>query len=254
MNAPKERGTSVFPENVAQELNTACLQASAEPLYSRIAGVLASAIRDGRLAPEMLLPSNAVLAARIRVAPSRINAAISVLVVQGLVVRAPGVGTVVLDARESPTPIGIYEELPPNAGGDVTRRINVVTAPRANEGDGPAAAQASIIDRVLSRNGQRIAHLSSEVPVPAELLERHDVSSIGLYRTLEFLKLAPKRVSQNIVARSVRPQERLEFAVPADACILELTRVTTTQSGRRVETATHRYLAEHFSVRSTLLQ
>lgn len=107
---------------------------------------------------------------------------------------------------------------------------------------------------MLSRNGQRIAHLSSEAPVSAELLHRHDVSSIGVYRALDFLKMTPRRVTQNIVARPVRPHERLEFDAPDDACILELTRVTTTQSGKRIETATHRYLAEHFSVRSTLLQ
>ncbi|WP_181065004.1 GntR family transcriptional regulator [Pseudoclavibacter sp. Z016] len=254
MSVSKERNNTAFPENIAHELNTACLQSSAEPLYSRVAAVLAHAIRDGRLAPETLLPSNAVLAERTRIAPSRINAAISSLVTQGLVVRAPGVGTIVLDARESTNPTGIYEELPPNAGDDITRRVAVVTSPLHDEGGERATEPASIINRTLFRKGQCIAHLSSEVPISAALLEKHDVSSIGLYRTLEFLRLTPKRVTQSIVARAVRPHERLEFAVSSEACILELTRVTTTQNGKCVETATHRYLADHFSVRSTLLQ
>lgn len=254
MSASKERNTAAFPASIAQELNAVCLQASTEPLYSRVASVLACAIRDGRLAPETLLPSNASLADRVRIAPSRINAAISALVTQGLVARAPGVGTVVLDSRESTIPAGIYEELTPNAGHDIERRIAVSAAPSSRHADGCDAEPASIIDRLLFRDEQCIAHLSSEVPISATVLEEHDVSSIGLYRTLEFLRLPPKRVTQNIVARLARPHERLEFAVPADACILELTRVTTTQNGKRVETARHRYLAEHFSVRSTLLQ
>src|SRR6185436_20011102 len=97
-------GTTSGPELLV-ELDRAAL----EPLHRQLANGLRDAIRTGRLAPAMRLPSTRVLAAELGVSRRLVVDAYSQLTAEGFLLSLHGSGTRVATVDAASTPSGEVE-------------------------------------------------------------------------------------------------------------------------------------------------
>lgn len=75
---------------------------SGEPIYRQIVQQVRFAIATGRVEPGDRLPSVRAIATQLGINPMTVSKAYSTLVQSGVVVRHPGIGMVVTEARADP--------------------------------------------------------------------------------------------------------------------------------------------------------
>src|SRR5260370_26215775 len=161
------------------------------PLYYQLAQNMETAIRSGRLSSGSHLENEFELARQLRVSRPTVRRAIALLANRGLVIRRPGIGTLVVPVRvRRPGRLSsLYDDLKESGKTPTTRLLarEIVPAP------------AEVATSLQLERGTRVLHferlrLASEQPIalmrnflppaPEETVTEEGLKSPGLYQLL----------------------------------------------------------------------
>jgi GntR family transcriptional regulator len=142
-----------------------------EPLHVQVSTALRSEIKDHRLPPGSLLPSEAALQERFGVARSVVRQALATLVAEGLVTRGRGRGSVVAPPREHHRLVqrssGLFAQMAAEGQHVETRVISLEERPASAEAEWLRTERVIALERLRSVNAEPVAYIRTYLPLPA---------------------------------------------------------------------------------------
>lgn len=211
------------------------------PLHVQVSTALRSEIRDHRLPPGSLLPSEAALQKRFGVARSVVRQALATLVAEGLVVRGRGRGSVVASPREHHRLVqrssGLFAQMAEEGQQVETEVVSL------REQEAPAEAawlggdRALVLERLRSVNGQPVAYIRTLLPLPACAgLARDELTNASLHAVLiRRFGLVPTGGQRHVRAVAADAELAVALDVEPGSPLLLLEGRGTDQHGRPLE-------------------
>ena len=211
------------------------------PLHVQVSSALRSEIKDHRLPPGSLLPSEAALQERFGVARSVVRQALATLVAEGLVIRGRGRGSVVASPREHHRLVqrssGLFAQMA-QEGQDVETRVISL-----HEQEAPAEAgwlgtrHVVALERLRSVNAESVAYIRTYLPLPAcGGLTAEELTNASLHAVLkERFGLNPTGGHRHIRAVAADLELATAMAVETGAPLLLLEGRGADQHGRPLE-------------------
>lgn len=234
-------------------------RASPVPLYYQIAESLKEAIRAGRLLPGERLDNEMDLAERLGVSRPTIRQAMQRLVLDGLVTRRRGLGTVVLAPRvmRAIALTSLYDDLTETERHPATAVLSVTQTPCdaevAQALSRPAGSPVLCLERLRLADGAPLALMRNYLP--AGLLAGQpdqDLETTGLYQLLRGQGIELHAGEQEIGARRATAKEARLLETVRGATVLTMSRTAYDGSGQPVEHGRHAYVADRYSFKMSL--
>jgi GntR family transcriptional regulator len=223
---------------------------------------LRDAISRGNLLPGHKLPGENVLAEQFGVSRVTVRRALAALADQGLVVRRPGMGTVVTqaDVTSSVITADVSNLLPHivRMGKDSQIRLlefaYLPATPYVAEKLGlipGERVQYSV--RVRSTAGKPFSHLTTYVPERvAQNYDEVDLARTPLYALLERSGVEVHRATQTISAELAPPAVAEALELPHGSPLISVTRVVFDEKGRGVELLEALYRPDRYRIQVDL--
>lgn len=211
------------------------------PLHVQISSALRSEIKDHRLPPGSLLPSEAALQERFGVARSVVRQALATLVTEGLVARGRGRGSVVASPREHHRLVqrssGLFTQMAEEGQDVETRVISLQEQEAPPEAEWLGTRQVVALERLRSVNALPVAYIRTYLPLPTCAgLTAEELTNASLHGVLrERFSLDPTGGRRHI--RAVVADAELASAMGSEAGdpLLLLEGRGTDQHGRPLE-------------------
>jgi DNA-binding GntR family transcriptional regulator len=244
---------------VASSLNIVIDKASPVPLYYQVAQGLEAAIRSGGLPGGTRLDNEMDLAARLNLSRPTLHKAIEELVQSGLVVRKRGVGAQVI-ASEARHSRGVSSHFD-----DMRRLGNVPTSEVLSfshqEADSrtreslslPVNAHVYHFIRLRKVGGRPQALMENWVRDDIMKLDQASLESRGLYEILRSAGVEIRVANQRIGAAVANDRQANVLQTDAGSALVTMERTATDESGRKIETGHHAYLADSYTIEMTLV-
>ena len=233
-------GTGYVPEAEAQLVDAS----NGAPLFHQIAVILRDRIVSGELGPGARLPSEADICGLWSVSRITAKRALDTLALEGLVARARGRGTTVLQRTRPPSATtrldGWFENASRMAEATTIHVLGFGYRPApahvANELDLTPGTEVQHARRVRRLDGRALSHLESWVP--AEIgrgWTEQAMRATPLMRLLAEHGAAPATARQTISATTAPPDVAAALDMVSGAALLDVRRRVVDASGRAVQ-------------------
>lgn len=233
-------------------------RSSPMPLYFQVAQHLEAEILAGRLPTGSRLDNEVRIAEHLRVSRPTVRAALRYLVDRGLLVRRPGVGTVVTKEKVD-RGVGLtslFDDLVQAEKRPSTHvlRNEVIEVPeRVAHALGVGVDHLVLfLERLRYVDGEPIALMHNFLPAGLASLSNSMLEKHGLYELLRAAGIRPIRATQRMSAKNASAAEAELLGESRRAALLTMERTTYDQAGRAIEFAEHVYRASRYSVHTTL--
>ena len=229
------------------------------PLYFQIARQLEDAISRGELAPGTRLDNEIELSERLAVSRPTMRKAIERLVIQGLVVRQRGIGTVIVPkAVKRPMALSsLYDDLAHAGRRPGTRVLTVTTRAASPEVAAalslPEGEPVLYLERLRYADEAPLAVMHNYLPGGLVELDSGMLERQGLYQILRARGIQLQVATQTVGARAATSREARLLEVGRNTPMLTMTRTAFDTTGRAVEYGSHAYLADRYSFEVTLV-
>ncbi|MCX5512723.1 hypothetical protein C3941_03490 [Kaistia algarum] len=234
----------------------------ATPQYRRIADELLAAIRSGKLASGLRLPSERELSAEFGVSRMTARGALKALVEQGVIASVEARGYFVTTNRidqRLQTLTSFTEEVRRTG----RRPSSVVLAARRMDASGEVAAELGIaagsevyhLLRLRQADGVPVALEGAHVPADLApgLLDAADFASASLYATLKRVYgILPVEAENTFEASAAGASDAAILDLAAGAPVLRMTRRSLAADGRAIEFVQSVYRGDRFTMRVRL--
>jgi GntR family transcriptional regulator len=244
---------------VARKLEITLERNSPVPLYHQLAQSIEHAINVGELAPGDRLENEMTLTSRLGLSRPTGRQAIQELVKKGLLVRKRGVGTQVVRSqfRRDERLSSLNEDLA-KAGRVPTTQLLEFSVGELDQEIRDSLDAADVVDieflkirRLRFADDIPLAILTNYLPAHFAVDEA-ELQEHGLYACLNALGVHLKIAHQRISARLMTDEEAGLFEQSQPAACLTVDRLVYDDLGRFVEFGRHVYLADQYSIQSSL--
>ncbi|MHB0929178.1 MAG: GntR family transcriptional regulator [Candidatus Nanopelagicales bacterium] len=229
------------------------------PLYFQLSQELERMIRDGDVLPGDRIDTEVELAAKLGLSRPTVRQAIQDLVNKGLLVRRRGVGTQVLHAqmRRSVELTSLYDDLSEAQHRPSTKVLSMTVKP----------ADAKLAETLRIEEGERVIHLKrlrlmdgdplaimrNWLPESLLATSKDELETTGLYELMRRNGVTVRIANQRIGAASASMSESRLLSVKPGAPLLVMERTAFDDTGRVVESSSHKYRADSYSFETTLV-
>lgn len=229
------------------------------PLYFQLSQELERAIREGDVKPGEHIETEVDLANRLGLSRPTVRQAIQDLVNKGLLVRRRGVGTQVVHSqiRRSVELTSLFDDLREAKRKPTTTVLSISTKP----------ADAKLAGELRIREGEKVLHirrlrLVEGEPlaimrnwIPASLLStsKEELEETGLYEVMRRQGLNVRVANQRIGAAVAGAADARLLEVKPGAPLLVMERIAFDDTGRVIESSSHKYRADSYSFETTLV-
>jgi GntR family transcriptional regulator len=229
------------------------------PIYHQLAACIEAAIRDDTLPPGARLENEVALSERLGLSRPTVRRAMEQLVGKGLLVRARGVGTQVVQAPVT-REVGIsslYEDLHESGQNPETTLVSQALV----DADSDAARALGIepgapvwrIVRVRHANGRPLAILDNVLPEHLGPFGDEELTTTGLYRLLGRRAVIVSVTDQIVGAGAATSEEAETLELSEFEPVLTVARTAFDTRGRAVEYGRHRYAPDRYELRYSLV-
>ncbi|MEY3406957.1 MAG: hypothetical protein RL038_18 [Actinomycetota bacterium] len=229
------------------------------PLYFQLSQELERAIRDGEIKPGDQIEAEIELAARLGLSRPTVRQAIQDLVNKGLLVRRRGVGTQVVHSqmRRAVKLTSLFDDLS-EANHQPTTEVLSLTLKRA---DARLAGELGLeegdkvihLKRLRSMDGQPLAIMRNWIPADFFETSKQELEETGLYEAMRRQGLHVNVANQRIGAAVAGAADARLLEVKTGSPLLVMERTAFDDSGRIIETSSHKYRADLYSFETTLV-
>lgn len=229
------------------------------PLYFQLSQELERAIREGEVKPGEHIETEVELASRLGLSRPTVRQAIQDLVNKGLLVRRRGVGTQVVHAqmRRSVELTSLYDDLSEAQHTPSTTVLSISVKPA----DAKLAADLRLSEGVRVLHIRRLRFMDGEPLaimrnwIPAELFSttKEELESTGLYEAMRRQGLNVRVANQRIGAAVAGSVDARLLEVKTGSPLLIMERIAFDDTGRIIESSSHKYRADAYSFETTLV-
>lgn len=229
------------------------------PLYYQLSQELERMIRDGDVLPGERIDTEVDLAAKLGLSRPTVRQAIQDLVNRGLLVRRRGVGTQVLHSqmRRSVELTSLYDDLSEAKHSPTTSVLSFSTKPAdeklAKELRIPVGERVLNLKRLRMMDGRPLAIMRNWLPASLLTTTKEELEATGLYELLRRNGINLRIANQRIGAASASAAEARLLGVKQGSALLVMERTAFDDTGRVVETSSHKYRADSYSFETTLV-
>jgi DNA-binding GntR family transcriptional regulator len=244
---------------MASSLKIVIDKASPVPLYHQVAQGIESAIRTGGLPGGSWLDSELDLAAQLNLSRPTLHKAIEELVQSGLVVRKRGVGAQVI-ATEAHHAHGVSSHFDDmhRLGNDPTSEVLSFSHLEADSRTRaslnlPSNVHVYHFIRLRNVGGRPQALMENWVRDDIVKLDEASLGSRGLYEILRSSGVEIRVANQRIGATVANDYQANVLQTDAGSALVTMERTAIDETGRRVETGRHAFLADSYAFAMTLV-
>ncbi len=216
-------------------------------------------IRDGDVLPGDRIDTEVELAAKLGLSRPTVRQAIQDLVNRGLLVRRRGVGTQVLHAqmRRSVELTSLYDDLSEAQHSPSTSVLSISIKPAdekiAEELRIPVGDRVLNLKRLRMMDGRPLAIMRNWLPAAILTTTKEELEGTGLYELLRHHGVNLRIANQRIGAASATAADARLLGVKQGSALLVMERTAFDDTGRVVETSSHKYRADSYSFETTLV-
>lgn len=229
------------------------------PLYFQLSQELERAIREGEVKPGEHIDTEVELANRLGLSRPTVRQAVQDLVNKGLLVRRRGVGTQVVHSqmRRSVELTSLFDDLSVANRKPSTTVLSLSVKPA----DGNLAAELRIaegenvlqIRRLRLMDGEPLAIMRNWIPATLLTTSKDELEDTGLYEVMRRQGLNVRVAHQRIGAAVAGASDARLLGVKPGAPLLVMERVAFDDTGRVIESSSHKYRADSYSFETTLV-
>lgn len=229
------------------------------PLYFQLSQELERAIREGDVKPGEHIETEVELASRLGLSRPTVRQAVQDLVNKGLLVRRRGVGTQVVHAqmRRSVELTSLFDDLNEAHHTPSTNVLSLSVKPA----DAKLAGELRIaegedvlqIRRLRLMDGEPLAIMRNWIPASLFSTTKEELESTGLYEAMRQRGLNVRVAHQRIGAAVAGASDARLLEVKPGAALLVMERTAYDDTGRVIETSSHKYRADAYSFETTLV-
>ncbi len=229
------------------------------PLYYQLSQELERMIRDGDVLPGDRIDTEVELAAKLGLSRPTVRQAIQDLVNRGLLVRRRGVGTQVLHSqmRRSVELTSLFDDLTEAKHSPTTTVLSLSIKPAdeklAEELRIPVGDRVLNLKRLRLMDGRPLAIMRNWLPASLLTTTKEELETAGLYELLRNNGINLRIANQRIGAASATAAEARLLGVKQGTALLVMERTAFDDTGRVVETSSHKYRADSYSFETTLV-
>lgn len=224
------------------------------PLWSLVATRLEGLIESGRLAGGSRIENEVALAEKLGISRPTMRRALQELVHKGLLVRKPGVGTLVLspDVRRPVALTSLFDDLVSSGRDPRTTVLSLAVVPASDSLALslriPPRSEVTSVRRLRYANGEPLALMTNHVPLGVARLTRAQLEQQGLYQCIREAGVSwPATATEVIGARIASPEECADLGLDIGSAVLTMTRTAWDAAGRGVELGSHIYRADRYA-------